>query len=53
MTFSIKKWVCFSGRVNLKQIEENSSRGYGGMLSRNSFKNLHGVLAFLMFFEQI
>ena len=46
--------VCFFGRVNLKQVEEkNSSRKSGGMLSLQNFKILHGVMAFLVFFELI
>ena len=38
----------------MKQIEEkNDSRGFGGMLSRKNFEILHGVMAFLVLFEQI
>ena len=45
--------VCFSGKVNLKQIEEkNSFRGSGSMLSRKFFEILHGAMVFLVLFEQ-
>ena len=48
--------VCFSGRVNLKQIEEKTALGGlgpGGMLSQKNFEMLHNVMAFLVLFEQI
>ena len=41
--------VCFSARVNLKQIEKKAALGN----PRESFEILRGVMAFLVLFEQI
>ena len=46
--------VCFSSRVNLEQIEEKTAFGGPGARSTGKFfEILHGVLAFLVLFEQI
>ena len=46
--------VCFSGRANLKQIEEKMALECPkGMLSRKIFEILHSAMAFLVRFEQI
>ena len=47
------KSACFSGRVNLKQIQEKSAQGGTEACSPKNFKLLHGVMVFLVLFEQI
>ena len=44
--------ACFSGRVNLKQIQEKMAVG-GTKLFWKIFKIFHGVMVFLVLFEQI
>ena len=52
MTFFIS--VCFSGRVNLKQIEKKTTLGGPRACSPGKFLEiLHGVMPFLVLFEQI
>ena len=53
--FDIFSSVVFSGRINLKPVEEykKGSRGSGGMLQRKSFENSCTVMAILVHFEQL
>ena len=48
--------VVFSGRINLKQVEEQKKkdpRGFEGMLPRKIFENSPTVMVILVHFKQI
>ena len=53
LNFDIFSSVVFCGRIILNHIEnKKGSGGFGGMLLRKIFKNLHTVVAILVLFEQ-
>ena len=45
--------VCFSGRVNLKQIEEKMVLGGLGYALSEIFEISHGVMAFIVLYKQV
>ena len=53
--FNIFLSAVFTGRINLKQVEEpkKGSRVSGGMLPRKIFENSRTVMTILVHFEQI
>ena len=52
--FSSPFKLIFFDRFNLSNLacNKNDSRGFGGMLYRKTFENLHTAMAILVLFEQ-